>query len=117
MVRRFRSSCLALSTVYLPPRCAEICGRREAYAWAKSRAVTTSPLTFAAQVSGVGVRYPDEPRPNEKMKVTMIAPKMSTIKDERALDRITSSMWGTLLQAPEMRAKMLYERPLESLTG
>ena len=47
----------------------------------------------------------------------MIAPKMSTIKDERALDRITSSMWGTLLQVPEMRAKMLYEQPLESLTG
>ena len=103
--------------MYLPPRCAEICRKREAYAWAKSPAVTTSPFTFAAQVSGVRVRYPDEPRPNEKMKVTMIAPKMSTIKDERALDRITSSMWGTLLQVPEMRAKMLYEQPLESLTG
>jgi hypothetical protein len=51
------------------------------------------------------------------MKVTMIAPKMSTMSDDRALDLITSSMWGTLLQAPEMRAKMLYERPLESLTG
>ena len=42
-------------------------------------------------------RKPDEPRPNEKMKVTMIAPKMRAINEDRALDRITSSMWGKLL--------------------
>ena len=78
--------------------------------------MTRSPFTVAAQVSGVRVRKPDEPRPKEKMKETMMAPKIRTMSEERAFDRITSSMWGKLLQAPEKGAKLLYERPLESLT-
>ena len=94
---------MAFSVVYLPPRCWDICRKRDAYACAKSVAVTTSPFTFAAQVSGVRVRNPDDPRPKEKMKVTMIAPKMRTISDDLALDRITSSMWGKLLQFAEVQ--------------
>jgi hypothetical protein len=58
------------------------------------------------------------------MKVTMIAPKMRTISDDRAFERITSSMWGKLLLhgghhsmvSPQMSAKPLYGQPLESLT-
>src|SRR5581483_2271526 len=58
----------------------------------KSLAVTRSPFTFAAQVSGVRVRKPEEPRPKEKMKVRMIAPKISAISEDFAFDRITSSI-------------------------
>src|SRR5436305_538440 len=38
------------------------------------------------------------------MKETMMAPKIRTMSEERAFDRITSSMWGKLLQAPEKGA-------------
>ncbi len=58
----------------------------------KSLAVTISPFTRAAQVSGVRVRNPEEPRPKEKMKVMMIAPKISTISEDFAFERITSSI-------------------------
>src|SRR6266436_6540029 len=91
-VSALRLSCLALSLVYLPPRIWDICRKRLEYAWVKSLAVTSSPFTFAAHVSGVRVRKPDEPRPNEKMKVRMMAPKMSAISEDFAFDLITSSI-------------------------
>src|SRR5258708_19753474 len=83
---------LALALVYLPPGIGDICLKRLEYAWVKSLAVTSSPFPFAAHVSGVRVRKPDEPRPKEKMKVRMMAPKMSAISEDFAFDRITSSI-------------------------
>src|SRR6267378_1154473 len=91
-VSTLRLSCLALSVVYLPPRIWDICRKRLEYAWVKSLAVTSSPFTRAAQVSGVRVRKPEEPRPKEKMKVRMIAPKIRAISEDFAFDRITSSI-------------------------
>src|SRR4051812_47276017 len=91
-VSALRLSCLALSVVYLPPRIWDIWRNRFEYAWAKSLAVTSSPFTRAAHVSGVRVRKPDEPRPNEKMKVRMMAPKMSAISDDFAFDRMPPSI-------------------------
>jgi len=42
---------------------------------------------------------------------------MRTISDDRAFERITSSMWGKLLLLGRCRgAKALYGQPLESLT-
>ncbi len=94
-----RLSCLALSVVYFPPRIWAIWRKRFEYACAKSLAVISSPLTLAAQVSGVRVRKPVDPRPKEKMKVTMMAPKMSAIKEDFAFDRMTSSIGLRLLGA------------------
>src|SRR5882672_6401791 len=91
-VSTLRLSCLAWSVVYLPPRIWDICRNRLEYAWVKSLAVTSSPFTRAAQVSGVRVRKPEEPRPKEKMKVRMIAPKIRAISEDFAFDRITSSI-------------------------
>ena len=113
-----RLSCLALSVVYLPPRIWDICRKRLEYAWVKSPAVTSSPFTRAAQVSGVRVRKPDEPRPKEKMKVRMIAPNTRAISEDFAFDRITSSIGPPLRLLAGAAAQN--HRPhgrLESLTA
>src|SRR6267142_3856888 len=91
-VSALRLSCLALSVVYLPPRIWDTWRKRFEYARVKSLAVTISPFTLAAQVSGVRVRKPEEPRPKEKMNVRMIAPKISAISEDFAFDLMTSSI-------------------------
>src|SRR3981189_3613618 len=117
-VSTLRLSCLAWSVVYLPPRIWDICRKRLEYAWVKSLAVTSSPFTRAAQVSGVRVRKPEEPRPKEKMKGRMIAPKMRAISEDFAFDRITSSIGPPLRLLAGATAQN--HRPhgrLESLTA
>src|SRR5439155_23586155 len=82
----------AAAVAYFPPRITDVCRNRMEYACARTLAVTSSPSPRTAQVSGGRVRKPDDPRPKEKMKVRMMAPKMSAIRDDLAFDRITSSI-------------------------
>src|SRR2546422_9904654 len=118
-VSALRLSVLALADVYLPPRIWDICRKRLEYARVKSLAVTRSPFPFAAQVSGVRVRKPDEPRPKEKMKVRMIAPKISAIREDFAFDRITSSIGPATPSVGLLSGGQKYRLHgrLESLTG